>query len=332
MFHAERCTQCGTCLEQCQWMDVDREQAARWQKEMMAGRHTPALDRCITCSACSEICPNGAEPFDLHAELQEKFRNLVPREMVDMTEAGYLFQGSLRDVPRAKRVLSACVLDKTEASLLQGRAYDLPRLGGKPYFCWGLFSHMGALSVQRSHAQAFVDNLAATDAEEVVCFHVDCYSMLAKVIPGFGIRVPFRPVHLAEHLVGFLKANSGLIRPLDLPIAYQRPCASRYTQEMEGAIDELFSLTGAERVKRTYDRERALCCTSVTLMYNRGDAAAEREKNVLDAREAGARLLVYFCPVCRNMLAGPAARHGLPLVFLGDLARMAIGEMPVPVA
>ncbi len=330
MFKSELCKLCGTCLTGCQWMDVIQEQAIIWQGAMLRGESTPVLEQCITCYACNERCPQGANPFDLHCELQGKYESLVSQGSVAGMEAYYAFSGELRNVPQAQRVLAACMYEKSEPALMQGRLYDLPRVGGKPFFCWGLFSHMGASAVQRKHAQTFVDRLAMTGAKEVVCFHVDCYSMLAATIPDFGIEVPFRPIHLAEYLVEKLQADITQIKPLNMAIAYQRPCASRHTPDMEPKIDELFALTGVKRVAREYDRENALCCTSVKLMYNKGNDIADREKNVLDAKKAGAQCIVYFCPVCRQMLEEVAAKHGLPMVFLGDLARMAIGEIPFP--
>jgi Fe-S oxidoreductase len=332
MFKPELCKLCGDCLVKCQWMDAPRNQAKAWQKEMMEGRHTPALDQCITCFACNERCPKKANPFDLHLELQEKFRSKVPEDMVKATETHYTFTGQLQDTPRAKRIMSACVHEKTEAALLQGELYTLPRVGGKAFFCWGLFGHMGAGSVQKRHTQVLVDRLAQTGAEEVVCFHADCYSVLARVAPDFGIHVPFRPVHLAEYLVEHLRANSSRIKPLNLAIAYQRPCSSRLTPDKEDVIDELFDLTGVRRVERKYDRDQALCCSSVKIMYNTGDTRPDRERNMADAKNAGAQMMVYFCPVCRGMFADVSAEQGIPLVFLSDLARMALGEIAPPVS
>jgi Fe-S oxidoreductase len=331
MFEPERCTQCGDCLVACQWMDVERPQAIEWQKQMIKGEEAPVLKQCITCTACNETCPQGANPFDLHLELQERYRSLVSEEMVMATGNHYLFKGEIKDVPKAKRVLATCTYENAEPDLFKGAIFDLPRVGGKPYFCWGLFSHMGGAGIQKQNAQTFVNRLASTEAEQIVCFHVDCYSMLAKVIPDFGIHVPFKPVHLAEYLVEYLNTHEEVVRPLNINIAYQRPCASRYTPDKEPFIDEVFSLSGAKRVERKYDRKKALCCTSVKLMYNMGDdIAKDTEKNVLDAKESGADAMVYFCPVCKSMLEAPAQKHGLPLIFLGDIARMAIGELELP--
>ena len=331
MFKPDLCIQCGDCLVACQWMDVERSRAIEWQKQMTEGKETPVLKQCITCGACNETCPQGANPFDLHLELQEKYRSLVSEEMVLATSKHYAFNGELKDVPNAKRVLATCTYENSEPDLIQGDIYDMPRVGGKPYFCWGLFSHMGGATIQKQNARTFVDRLASTGAEEIICFHVDCYSMLARVVPDFGIDVPFQPIHLAEYLVEYLNDHEEKVRPLNLNIAYQRPCASRYTPDKEPFIDEVFRRSGAKRVDRKYDRKKALCCTSVKLMYNMGDDIAnDTEKNVLDAVESGADAMVYFCPVCKSMLEAPAQKHGLPLIFLGDIVRMAIGEIDLP--
>lgn len=327
MFKKEQCNLCGECLVRCQWIQVDREQAVQWKTQLNKGEHAPVLDQCITCYACNEICPQGANPFDLIAELQEKYCRFVPSESVATTEQNYTFTGDLRPISPVDRIMTTCVFGKSEAALIQGEVYDLPRIGGKPYFCWVLFSHMGVESIQRKHAHAFVDHLARTNAKEIVCFHDDCYAMLAKIAPEYGIDVPFRPIHLSEYLVEFVKKNKNRIQPLEIDIAYQRPCASRFTPEKEPFIDELFTLVGVNRVDRTYDRENALCCAAVKMLLGMGDPTADQEKNIQDAKNAGARAMVYLCPMCRNNLATAAKQQELPFIFIGDLVRMALGEI-----
>ena len=329
MFKRERCDLCGDCLVDCQWMDVERSQAVEWIKAMISGESTPVLDRCITCYACNEICPQGANPFDLIAKLQEKYRSLSSEESASAEEARYAFSQELKDYPRAERVMSLCVFGKTDADLIQGELYDLPRIGGKPYFCWVLFSHIGAESIQKKHAQELVDRLAMTGAKEVVCFHDDCYAMLARLAPNYGIEVPFRPVHLSEYLVEYLKTNKNRIKPINMNVAYQRPCASRFTVEKERFIDELFELVGANRVERAFDRENALCCAGIKMALGKGDPRPDQEKNIRDAKDAGAQAMVCLCPMCMHSLSDVAREHELPLIFIGDLVRMAIGEKDI---
>ncbi len=329
MFKEERCDLCGDCLVKCQWIEADKDQAAEWMKAMMAGEKTPVIDQCITCYACNEYCPRDAGPFDLIAKLQEQYQILSPQQ-VEKTEAQFSFDGELREPPAAERLMNTCVFGKTDGHLIAGRLYDLPQVGGKPYFCWIMFTHMGAPGVQEKHAQAFVDRLAATGAREIVCFHDDCYAMLAHYAPEYGIELPFRPVHLSEYLVDCLKAEKKAISPLNLRVAYQRPCASRLTPGKEPFIDELFELCGATRVSRRYDRENALCCAGVKMLLDRGDPRPDIETNLKDAMDAGAEALVCLCPMCMHTISPVAEAFGLPVIFLGDLARMALGEVPPP--
>ena len=330
MFKADLCDLCGDCLVKCQWIKADKAQAVEWMKSMMTGQRTPVLHQCITCYACNEICPQKANPFDLIARLQEKYDVFASQGIANIEEANYAFTKILTKSPRAERVMTTCLFEKTHAGFIQGELYDLPRVGGKPYFCWLLFSHWGVESIQRKHAQEMVDRLALTGAKEIVCFHDDCYAMLTTLAPEYGIKVPFRPVHLSEYLVMYLRQNRHRIKPLNIDIAYQRPCASRHTPEKEHFVDDLFELAGVRRVPRTYDRESAMCCASIKLLLGNGEPQPDQEKNVIDAKQSGAQAMVCLCPMCLDSLADAAGAHQLPVIFLGDIARMAIGEIRLP--
>jgi Fe-S oxidoreductase len=299
-------------------------------KEIIAQKDSAVLKKCLTCYACNEFCTRGANPFDQIAVLQDRYHTLFSRNAIAQLEQKYVFSGEIKNPPSADRILSVCVFEKSDSQLIQGELYHLPRVSGKPYFCWIMFSHLGGESVQKRHAQEFVDRLAKTGATEIVCFHDDCYSMLAKIAPDYGITVPFRPIHLSEYLLECLNKRKDRINPLQIDIAYNRPCASRYTPEKEHFIDEIFKLTGVHRVKRTYDRENALCCAGSKLLLGKGDPIPDQKKNFEDARHAGAKAMVCLCPVCMHSFSNTAAEMGMPLIFLGDIARMALGELPCP--
>jgi Fe-S oxidoreductase len=330
MFKKDQCELCGTCLTECQWMEVEQQQAIEWMKKMKEGEHTSVIDNCITCYSCNERCPNGARPFDLFASLQEKYLDPDKKPGIETMEEKFVFSGELRNIPKEDPIMTTCVFEKTDPHLIQGEIYDLPKISGKPFFCWVLFSHMRAQSVEEKHAQEFVDRLTSTGAKEIICFHDDCYAMLATLAPEYGINVPFRPIHLSEYLAGYLKKNKDRIRPLEMDIAYQRPCASKQTPEKEHFIDEVFQLAGVKRVERKYDRKNGLCCGGVKFMLDLGDPKSDQEINILDAKENGAQALVCLCPVCIHSLTGTANELELPIVFFSDIARMALGELSTP--
>jgi Fe-S oxidoreductase len=191
---------------------------------------------------------------------------------------------------------------------------------------------MGDESIMRDRLQGMVDNLAKSGAKEIVFVHDDCYAVLKGIAPEYGIKLPFRPVSIFEHLRDYLKEHRSDIKKLNMKVAYQRPCASRYTPEKDVYLDEIFDLIGVERVKRQYDGINAICC-GVELagpnlkLFPRGkNFEPFREKNIQDARNHGAEAMVYLCPMCYRTLGKKAKETGLTNLMISDLCRLAVGE------
>jgi Fe-S oxidoreductase len=326
------CDFCGECLARCAYVDYDKERAAFEMKSLVAGEDAPILSSCVSCFACNEFCPTGARPFDLILERQEQFGSLgIAPETIQQQEALYATTSPVQVERTGGRVLSACVFSRSDPELFEGRIFQgLPVVRGRHFFCYILFDHLGAGSVTQRHAQAFVDNLAATGAEEVVLLHDDCYSMLADRAPQFGVQVPFRAVHLFEYLRDFLEEHRSEVQPLGLKVAYQRPCASRLTPAKEEALDAVLERIGVERVGRQYDREGALCCSGAVSFLQPHLAAGVKARNLDDAQQAGAEAMCYLCPMCRRTLAQDAEARGFANYHVIDLVRTALGELPGP--
>ena len=308
-------------------MDVPKEKAGLYMEEMINGKSTEVLGNCITCYSCNERCPQQANPYGLFLELQETYNTFFPQETISFFENDYQIEGSVSAVPKSDRILTTCSIEKTNPELVQGQLYAIPKVGGKEYNCWPIFPHMNAKQVQIRELKNLINRLAETGAKEVICFHADCYSALVKTAPEHGIDVPFKPIHLAEYFIDFLRNYQNDIKKLNINIAYQRPCTSKLTPAAESYIDTVFDLIVVNRVKRKYDRKNALCCSSLLTLHNRKEIQSCTENNFTDAIDAGAQAMVYFCPICRDMMNETAKSHAIPLVFMGDLVRMAIGEI-----
>jgi hypothetical protein len=140
--------------------------------------------------------------------------------------------------------------------------------------------------------------------------------------------VPFKPVHLFEHLLRYLKAHPEEVRPINLKVAYQRPCASRYSPAKEPMLDEIFGLIGVTRVDRKYDRLEALCCGQALKGFmKRGERYPEYQQlNIKDALAHGAGTMVFLCPMCLDALYKPCKDAGMETYMISDLCRLAIGE------
>jgi heterodisulfide reductase subunit B len=115
-------------------------------------------------------------------------------------------------------------------------------------------------------------------------------------------------------------------------VAYQRPCASRYSPKKDPFLDEIFELIGVTRVAREYDEANALCCgvevagPNLKLFPRGKNFAPFRDKNVKDAKDHGAEAMVYLCAMCFATLNNKVREVGMKNYMISDICRLALGE------
>lgn len=326
MFVRENCDLCGDCLLLCPYVEYDRQEAVRQMEELLAGGVPDIVSRCVTCVACNQFCEKGANPFDLILSRQEESGALcIPEENIQLFRNLPQAPSQVVEGEAGKPVISLCSVGDLIPGLFDGPPFEgCTFLKGGAYFCNVGWVHLGYASPVRNGAQTLVDNLAASGAEEIVLYHDDCYALLAGMARDFGVRVPFRPVHLIEYLLTYVREHRDRIRTLGLRVAYQQPCASRYTPWKDVWLDELLQALGVERVDRRYDRRFALCCGSPLMPRDRERAGEIKRRNVEDAVAAGAEAMVYLCPLCLLNLRKTAAASGLRNLHLIELVKMAL--------
>ncbi len=331
MFDESRCDLCGDCLVRCHYVDYDREKAVSEISALIQGKNADVLKECITCVACNEYCEKGAKPFDLINQLQEKFRTLpIPERTVSWFGKLASMPSNIIEGDPTKPALSICTMEPTlPPGTLESRFFEgMTVAKGGDFFCFIGYVHIGEEKPVRENAQKFVDSIASLGSKEVVFIHDDCYAMVAKV-REYGIKLPFKSIHIVEYLLNYMKENQNDIIKLNKKVAYQRPCASRYTPEKEPMLDELFEIIGVERVTRKYDRTDALCCGGVFTRVMPEKVRWFQDVNLEDARKHKAEGLIFLCPLCIMSLGKMCHGYGLHPVLITDLCRMAIGEMPL---
>ena len=333
MFDLSKCDSCGDCLVRCQYVDYDRSKAIQEITALIEGKDAEILRECTTCMACNEYCEKGANPYDLVLQLQEE-KDVLPlsEEQLKMFTAQENFPGQVIEGDPDKPALSLCTMkNRLPEDVIEGRMFDgLTIVDGGEYYCYILHLHLARESYFRKNIQKFIDSLASLNKKEVVLIHDDCYSTATTKAREYGIKVPFRPVHIIEYLLNYLKKRADSITRLNKKIAYQRPCISRYTPEKEHMLDELFELIGVHRVPRKYDRQDALCCGAPFMAKEPDKGLKLVDKNITDAVGYRADAMVILCPICWMRLSQPCRERGLPPIYLTNLCRMALGEKTFP--
>ncbi|MBM4445875.1 MAG: (Fe-S)-binding protein [Chloroflexi bacterium] len=332
MWDASKCNFCGDCLLKCLYVDYDKDRAVAEIKALIEGKRAEILIQCVTCCACREYCPTGADPYDLILKAQEKYGAFpVPTEVAAAFDFVAQIPSELIPGDPDKPVLSLCVMERQlpEGALNSQLFEGMTIVKGGDYFCYIGYVHVGKESPIEKSAGKFIDKIASL-GKEIIFIHDDCYAMVHAKVKDYGVTVPFKYRHIFEYLRNYLRDHRSSVTKLNKKVAYQRPCASRYTPEKDVLLDEIFELIGVERMPRRYDRESALCCTGPLINVNRERAVSIQVKNIGDAIASGADALVTLCPVCDRVLRRPTSERGFNKIFITDLCRMALGEKLFP--
>jgi Fe-S oxidoreductase len=224
-----------------------------------------------------------------------------------------------------KPVLNLCIVGDMVRELLDNPLFDdLTIVEGADYFCTVGYIHLGKPSLVVKEAKRYIDNLAALGAEEVICFHDDCYTMLTTLAQEYGLKVPFQPVHIFEYLYRELKKREGQLKAVPIRVAYQSPCASRYTQGKDIYLDKIFELLGVERPARKYERMNALCCGAPLMARDKERAAVVKKWNIDDAKKVKADAMVFLCPMCYLNLRKLCKDDAVDPIFITELCKKAL--------
>lgn len=330
MWDPSKCDLCGYCLARCLYVDYDNKQAADEIQALMDGKMAGILGKCVTCCACREYCPTGADPFDLILKMLEKTKSYpVGADGVNVFALAPAIPSEVIPGDPYKPVLALCVMQLPDGAV-DGQMFEgMPVAKGGDFFCYMGYVHAGLESPVAQNAKKFIDNIAAL-GKEVVFLHDDCYAVVDAKVKDYGIKVPFKYMHVLEYMRNYLRDNRSKITRLDVSVAYQRPCASRYTPAKDIFVDEIFELIGVRRPARKYERENALCCTGAFVKVYPQLALEVQARNVGDALQAGADALVTLCPMCDRVLRRPSTERSLRKIYITDLCRMALGEKPFP--
>jgi hypothetical protein len=332
MFYPEKCTLCGECLIKCPYLAYPEDKAKIEFKKLIDGESSEVTEKCITCVACNMYCPEDANPFDLINDRQEQTGTFkATKTAIEMFETISTFRSKYKEKDPDRPVLDLCTVGKILPGVIKGQLFDgLSTISGADYFCQIGWVHVGKPSLVKENAQKLVDNIVKTGAKEILCFHDDCYAMLTEKVKEFGINVPFKPIHIIEYLRDYVKDHQDQIKKLNMKVAYQQPCASRYTfEDKDKILDELFELIGVERVNRKYDRIDALCCGGAMMgmeNYSKEETLSWRKKNISDAKDHGAEAMVFLCPFCATTLRNSSKRAGMEPYMISNLVRLALGE------
>ena len=320
----------GDCLVKCQYMDVKKERAVEERVKIGQGKDSFVLQDCVTCYGCEEYCSRGNHPFYLITERREEKGILtspraITKQWINIGEP----QGKYRLGDIKEKMLSFGFMGEF-LKMVRGKIFEdvMPSyIFGQEFFCNVVYIHFANTSIIRERLPIVMDNFKKLGVKEVICMHDECYGSFAHLAPAYGIDVPFRPVHYFEYLYSRLNELKDEIRPLNIKVAYQRPCSSRLSSGKHHFVRDIMELIGVDLVEREYQDENALCCGGIYAMCFGYELSTDvQRRNIDDMAAHGAEYCVFNCPACQSSIGVKVGKRGIKPVHLIDLCKMAIGE------
>ena len=338
-FHENVCATCSTtdCMMKCQYISFgSREAAHEEMMKVVRGEDSRILRECVTCYACEEYCKRGNHPYLLIEERREE-KGILPaprpiaNQWVNMTQMqGKFLVGQIKD-----RALSCCMLPEL-LGLANGEIFkDVQQavVFGAEFMCPAVHSHFAKMSVLKERLPAVIENFRKLSVKEVIFMHDECFGTFTVIAPAYGFEVPFKPIYYMDFLLERLTELKDRIKPLNIRVAYQRPCSNRLIGDKLPLVKKILEMIGVELPDRTYQGENALCCGEIFKATSGYELANDvQNRNIDDMMAAGADYTVFNCPACQVSLSEKVSKRGLKPVHLIDLCKMAIGEKPMEVA
>ncbi len=333
----------GECLVRCPYVSYSEEDAKKAIQSLIHGERSPILTECITCAACNDFCPLGADPWDLISRRQEETGALgIPADAKPSSDWLTKPAVIVREGRPGGPLISAGGIYEVvpQKEFLTGQMFeDATVIGGGEYACGFTETHLGRASRPLTFLPQFIANLAKAaetfGVDEIVFTHDACYDVATTLAMQQRIEVPFRPVHILEYIRNWLRDHPDrIVRPLGISIAVQGGCTTRYAPKGGDAkiwsdwLSEIFEMIGVTSVeeKRVYTGDDRLCC-GCGIFHTQHERALEiQRRNIQDAIDAGAENLVFICPACISVMRATCRKMELEPIYITQLVKLALGE------
>jgi len=328
----ETCRTCD-CLVKCQYIDVDRDTAHDEMMKIIKGEDSFVLRDCATCYACEEYCQRGNHPFYLITEQREAKGMLtasrpITKQWIKMAEP----QGKYRVGEVKEKALSCCFIGELR-HFARGRLFEdvsSSYILGAEFLCQVVYLHFAKTSIIKERLPKVIENIKQLGIKQLICMHDECYGAFTSLAAAYGMEVPFEPIHYLDFLYGRLQELKNERKPLNIKVAYQRPCSSRLSPDKHHLVGDILNLIGVELVEREYQGENALCCGEVQRMVVGYEVADDVQKrNIDDMVKSGAEYCVFNCPYCQKSLSDKVSKRGIKSIHIIDLSKIAIGEKSI---
>lgn len=319
----ERCTECGLCVRECDFLkrycNSPRELAERFEAgEQMERPEIPYS--CNLCSLCEEVCPEGLNVGEMCFEVRHQLvlEGLAPLPQHQPIKEGQRwslsesFRAALPAEGRCNRVFfPGCALSAYSPDLVI-KAYEhlqkkLPGTGIVLGCCGAPTYLLGEEAQFKEILKGLEADVKSLGASEIIAACPYCLHTLKLHLPHLN------PVSLYEVLAqtGIPERSAEERHTFSI----HDPCSSRHEAKAQDCIRELIRDRGHKIEEIEHFREHSHCCGmgGMAFAVNPGITEDRAKRTIRESRSD----LITYCGACRESLASQGAHviHILDLLF-----------------
>ncbi|TFG30239.1 MAG: (Fe-S)-binding protein [Promethearchaeota archaeon] len=350
MFNENTCQQCGTCLEQCPFLQLPKDQAKEEISLMIKTRNSrKILKNCAGCSYCDTICPTNSNPSALRKDIRLKHirsKGISSLAFITQDMPNNLMSISLevnteekkRDIEKYSNPMNneamfylGCGIPYIFPDLAKTKLLgDLPLLGGMKNCCGGYVYNFFGEEEAKIKGNELLDKIKNLGIKKLISFCPDCEKMIQGVYPsileGFNIESQTIVDYLIEK---YHKGELNFRNKVNQRITFQDPCPWRkLDKKIYDGPREFLEIIGAEVVEMKHNRKKSLCCGAPVAVSNRPLGKKIAKMKISEAKDVGAEAIAFICTGCLFGLAKYASIKNIESYYITELAQMAIGEKP----
>jgi heterodisulfide reductase subunit D len=351
-----QCILCNLCTHVCPQNMVNEKFSPRGLvlSQLVEGTGGNLVDRpeiwqCMTCLRCQDVCPQNTKWVDYvremreraksqdirfyckHGKMMQTLQRMMAREELRQNRLGwaqglqyadageyFYFTGCLPyfdDMfPQVKHTPTARATLK-----IMNHAGIVPVLS-QDERCCGYEAHWnGDRATFTQLVKRNIETIRASGATKVVTACAECFQTLAADYADEAGTLPFEVIHTVELFTELLgQGRLRLTKPIEGSLTYHDPCRlGRYAKLYEQPRELLGAIPEASFSEMESNRAQALCCGVGNFSNCDANTKFLQHERFLQARRAGADIMVTTCPKCRIHYS--CYLDGRTLEDLGDI-------------
>jgi Fe-S oxidoreductase len=333
---AERCTNCGACLEACPLFPLtkfaDRGPQAVMEKvtELLKGGEVSeeAYDMVYSCTGgcaqCAKACPEGLLPFTVFAPARAKladagkappslryqfmpghryhFGSMFSALQIKPSEVRWMKKAPANPEPVDVVFFTGCLplgvphIVLETVAILDRMRINFATLAGGGLCCGSAPMLWGDLQAAQSMGQDLVSNIAAFHPKKAVFLCGGCYHVFVGTLPRL-ISVPFECYEVTEFLAENLE-RIPFTQKVDKVVTLH-DCCSIARGGLFGAPRKLLqAIPGITLVEMEHNRENNLCCGGIANAWRPKITELVRRAPLEEAKATGADIMALTCVGC----------------------------------